>query len=677
VTIDDKLSELEGVGPARLGLLHKLNIRTISDLLETVPRKYIDFSDIKAINKLRPGQLSIKAKLSNLNTRYIRGGLTITEALASDETGSVRVVWFNQPYRSKNTDLSKIYYLSGVYQLQKSRWQLQNPFTEEVSDNPINTARILPIYQETAGLKSQQLRKIISKCLAQIRNIPEDLPEWVINNHELMTYFSCLQTLHQPKTASELASAKESLSFREVFRLSLAAHLNQQNTLTNAIPLKLDVVEIKKLIDSLKFELTDDQKIAIWQTLQDMSKKKSMNRLIQGDVGSGKTIVALIAAYQAFLCGQKTLFMAPTTILAKQHFSTAKLLLKKFVPNSAVLLLTSETIKDQRGKIEKLARSEKPILLIGTQSLIQESLIVKNLGLVIADEQHRFGVDQRSKLFSNNNTSPHYLSLSATPIPRTLALTLFGEVKFSHIKQMPIGRTPVNTEIISSTTRSEFYIKLAKMINENHKAYIVCPTIDSDSSLTGRKTTTNLEEELKKGPLKGLGIEHINGRLKSKTIESALDRFRKGKSKVLISTTVIEVGIDDPNATVMVIESPEAFGLAQLHQLRGRVGRGKKESFCYLISSEEPLTNRLRAMITTNDGFSLAEYDLKIRGPGAIYGKLQHGALDLKVTRLDNLAMIRSATKAAKEFIQKNEKLIQYPQLENKVKTYSQIKTIN
>ncbi len=672
------ISTLKGVGDELAKKLAILGVKTVGDLVDYYPRRYEDYSNISPVAKMQPGVVTIQAKISQVSGRYVRRGMHITEALASDESGSVRLVWFNQPYRAGAIKAGHDYFISGDYALRRSRFSILNPSAELTSDFPVNTARIIPIYRETKGLKSSYIRKLVREAIRGMDDMPEHLPEWILKEKELISYSSAVSSMHFPDDGEDLALARKRLGFEEVFQLSLAALLNKQEFSKGKamkVPFKEELA--KEFVSKLPFKLTDAQRKIAWQIYQDMEKDSPMNRLIEGDVGSGKTVVAAMAAIMAMEQGYQVAFMAPTEILARQHAETLYKLLENVGIESEVgLLVGSLRPKSKSSMQEKIASGEVK-LIVGTHALISEKVDMHRLGLIIIDEQHRFGVEQRKKLQAKAGHMPHVLHMSATPIPRSIALTLYGELDISILDEMPPGRQVIKTKICSPNSRAILYQEIEVELSAGRQMFVVCPLI-TESDASDKSSAEAVFEHMSKKDFKNRRVGLLHGRMKSEEKDQVMQDFISRKYDILVSTTVIEVGVDVPNATMMLIESAETFGLAQVHQLRGRVGRGAHQSHCYLMMSDSKApTQRLRALETINDGFKLAELDLKLRGPGAIYGKMQHGALDLRVAELSDVKLIASARTAAQEFLDKKEKLIKYPHLANRVTTLRAITNLN
>jgi ATP-dependent DNA helicase RecG len=659
---DDPITAVKGVGNAVAEKLAMLGLRTVGDLIEYYPRRYNDFSMLTPIHQLRPGPVSVQAVIKQVKGRYMRRGMHITEAVATDETDSVRLIWFNQPYRERGMKPDQPYFISGTYELSHNRFAIMNPSTELASDFPVSTARIVPVYRETKGLSSNQLRKMVRETIPLMRSLPETLPDWIIAEQKLMSLARALETMHFPESNEALLAARRRLGFEEVYELSLASLLNKYELLQDtSLAIPFDDQLAREFVSNLPFKLTDAQRKVVWQVYQDMQKTQPMNRLVEGDVGSGKTVVATMAALMAVAEGFQVALMAPTELLARQHAETIYNLLEPMgIQDRVSLLVGGMGAKQKRRAYEQIAEGRVQFI-IGTHALIQEQVDMQRLGLVIIDEQHRFGVEQRKKLMAKAGHMPHLLSLTATPIPRSLALTLYGELDISVIDAKPAGRKPVITEICSPNSKTQLYATIDTELAAGRQMFVVCPLI-TESGTMKALSVEQVYEQLAKKDFKHRRIGLLHGKMKPAEKQAIMQQFTAHELDILVSTTVIEVGVDVPNASIMLIEAADRFGLAQIHQLRGRVGRGGHNGYCYLMMSDSSAPpQRLKALERTNDGFKLAELDLELRGPGAIYGTSQHGELDLRVATLTDIDLIASARQCAADYIERGEDLVKYP----------------
>ncbi len=672
------IEELKGVGDELAKKLLVLGIKTVGDLITNYPRKYEDYSHVIAIKNLKPGQVTLEAEISQVTGRYVRRGLHITEAIATDKTGSIRLVWFNQPYRASGIKRNQPYYIAGEFALRRGRFSITNPSVELVSGFPVNTARIIPIYRETKGLKSFTIRKLIRQALTDVGDLGDHLPQWLTEEQKLRGYADAVMEMHFPSSAEALTKAKRRLGFEEVFELTLAALLNKYELYKNkalAIPFHDELA--RNFVSKLPFKLTDAQRKATWRIYQDMAKRQPMNRLLEGDVGSGKTVVAAMAALMALKQGFQVALMAPTEILARQHADNLYKLLANVDYQNHVGLLIGGLKPKQKLEARKRIASGDINFIVGTHALIAEQVDIHNLGLIIVDEQHRFGVEQRKKLQAKAGHMPHVLHMTATPIPRSLALTLYGELDISILDELPAGRKRIITRIWSPNSRTQLNKILDKELSAGRQVFVVGPLI-LDTDLSKGLSVEEVFERVSKHEFKHRRVGLLHGKLKLAEKDKIMQKFANHEFDILVSTTVIEVGVDVPNTTVMVIEGAERFGLAQIHQLRGRVGRSEHQSYCYLIPSDSQDPGlRLRALETMSDGFKLAELDLQLRGPGAIYGTMQHGALDLRVANLADIRLIAAARTAAQEFIDKNERLKNYPELAKRISTLRAVTNLN
>jgi len=678
MTLRDPLTATKGIGPAQAAKFAVLGVKTVADLIDYYPRRYDDFSTVTPVAKLRPGAVTIEAEIKQAKGRYVRRGLHITEAVASDDSGSVRLVWFNQPYRAAALKSDQPYFISGQYELSRRRFAIMNPSAEAASSFPLSTARILAVYRETKGLTSRQIRQAVQQLLPVVEKLPETLPAWLIQKHGLLSRAAALQAIHFPESSERLEAARRRLGFEEVLRLSLASLLNRrENQHENALQIPYDEQLAVSFSKSLPFKLTDAQRVTVMRVYKDLERPQPMNRLVEGDVGSGKTVVAAMAALMALAQGWQVALMAPTELLARQHAATIHDLLDPLGYGDKVDLLVGGLTPAQKKRAHRAIADGRAQFIIGTQALIQEKVDMRGLALIIVDEQHRFGVEQRKTLMTKAGHMPHVLSLTATPIPRSLALTLYGELDISVLADKPAGRQPVITELVSPNSRAQLYKKIDAELAAGRQMFVVCPLIGESEALDA-SAAENVYQELSKKTFKHRRVGLLHGKMKAADKQKIMQRFVDHKLDILVSTTVIEVGVDVPNATIMMIESPERFGLAQLHQLRGRVGRGEHQAYCYLLLSDSSApSRRLRALASSHDGFRLAELDLELRGPGAIYGTSQHGQLDLRIAKLSDTRLIAAARGAAQELLDKEADLLKYKQLMSEVTRLRAVTNLN
>lgn len=677
MNIATKLESVKGVGPKTAEQLHVSGLDTVGDLINFLPRKFEDFSEVVTIADISPGKRTIKARCEKIETRRVRRDMTITTATLTDNSGKLQAVWFNQAYRvGQLKDPKTEFYFSGEFEFSYNRYQLTNPSAELVKDLPVQTDRLLPIYPSIKGLKSQTVRKILDELRPFITMLPETLPEWLIASQNLVSRSDAVLRMHFPYEVKDIAQAKERIAFEEVFQLLLASQLNKQaNARLTGWPIPFEQTVVKQFVASLPFELTPGQKRAAWDVLQDFEKAVPMNRLIQGDVGAGKTVVAGVAARQAASHGFQSAVLAPTEILASQHAETLQNLLSPF--GVQVALLTGSVKGKRREELLKQLKAGEINILIGTHALLEPSVEFHRLGFVVIDEQHRFGVNQRQALLQKSQHMPHLLAMTATPIPRSLALTVYGELDVSVIAEKPKDRLPIITKIWQPTSRPKLYEAIDQEIAKGRQAYVICKLID-DNPLNDTKSVQAEYRKLRNSVFGHRTIGLLHGKMKPAEKDAVMGDFAAGRLDILVSTTVVEVGVDVPNATVMMIEDADTYGLSQLHQLRGRVGRSSHQSYCFLLTSDtKKPSQRLREVEKSGDGFYLAEVDLQLRGPGEIYGRAQHGALNLQVANLGDTKLIARAQKAAKEFITRGEDLIQYKELAKEVEKYQRLTTLN
>ncbi|MEX0877674.1 MAG: ATP-dependent DNA helicase RecG [Candidatus Spechtbacterales bacterium] len=672
--------EIQRIGSVYAKRLKKLGIEKVRDLLFHFPSRYEDYSKITSIANVNPDDfVTIQGKIVHISERNsFKRNLKIIEAVIEDETDTIKAVWFNQSYVKNRLDTNSPVLLAGKVTHGKDGIYLSNPASEVVrlDSVPIHTGRIVPIYPETRGVTSRWLRYIIYKLLPLAENIEDPMPEEILKAHDLLPLKDALYTIHFPANMEIAQKAKRRFEFEQLFYVQLSAlktKLDLQKE--NSPKIKTEVELTKKFVKSLPFTLTDSQKKASWQILKDMERKVPMNRMLEGDVGSGKTIVAALAALNVAKAGFQTALMAPTEILAEQHFKSLSELFKNQDIQIALFTrshqkttihekkLTKETIKKEiaTGAVD---------LIIGTHTLAQENVKFKNLGLVVIDEQHRFGVSYRAALAKKTGQSssakasarhgksspiPHLLSMTATPIPRSLALTIYGDLDISLLKEMPEGRKEIITKIVPPSKRNEAYKLIQKELDVGRQAFCIFPLIEVSEKLEA-KAAKEEYEKLSSGPFKNYNVGLLHGKIKAKEKEEIMRDMKEGKIDLLVATSVVEVGIDIPNATIMMVDGAERFGLAQLHQFRGRVGRDKHQSYCFLLteSNTDSTAKRLQALTKAKNGFELAEYDLKFRGAGDLYGVRQSGMPDIAMASLSNMELIEETRDSANKILEKD-----------------------
>ena len=669
VTLNTDIRYIKGVGEARAKSLAKLGITDLRSLLSYFPRAYDDRRAYKKIADLIPGEnacvcavIAGEPKLSR-----IRKGLDLIKLRAVDETGALELTYFNQSYLKNTFHTGDAYVFFGRAEGTPSRPQMTNPLFERECAHQI-TGRIMPIYPLTAGVSQSMLYKAVEQGLAAcVDELPDILPENVRLVYQLCHTRFAYENIHFPTDDEALSAARRRLAFEELFLLALGLKLLRERR-TFVAGKQCKKVDLSPFFTSLPFSLTGAQRRAIGDIARDLTGKRPMNRLVQGDVGSGKTMVAAAAIYMAAKNGLQCALMAPTEILAEQHYrSLAPLLEPLGIP--CALLTASTTAKERRALNERL-RSGELSLVIGTHALLSPDVQYQNLGLVVTDEQHRFGVDQRAAL-SAKGDDPHLLVMSATPIPRTLALMIYGDLDVSILNELPPGRQKIDTFAVPSSYHARIYAFLRKLVADGRQAYIVCPMVAENDELPDeRKAVTAYAETLQKEVFPDLRIAPIHGKMKPKEKDAVMRAFAAHEIDVLVSTTVIEVGVDVPNAALMLIENAECFGLSQLHQLRGRVGRGRHKSYCVLVSDNKGEENkqRLKVMSSTSDGFAIAEEDLKLRGPGDFFGSRQHGLPSLRVADLScDLSLLHETQSAAEQLLAADPALKNHPLLKARV----------
>ena len=649
--LSDPVTILKGVGPARAKQFENLNIFTLRDLICHFPRGYEDRTKILPIEKLQPDvPACFRGMVMNTpRTSHIRKGLDLTKVQVADSSGRLNLTFFNNKYAAQALQYGKEYIFYGAVSGDFIGYNMTNPVFEEMDSPPVTTRRILPVYPLTAGLSNAVLLKAVRQAMAVCDTPAEILPEEVRSRYGILPAERAYSAIHEPNSMAEAELARKRLIFEEFFVFSAGLALMR----TARAEKKTDRyhnVEMEAFYRALPFQLTGAQLRSVSEILKDFQKGTPMNRLVQGDVGSGKTMVAAAAAYCAIQNGCQAALMAPTEILAEQHYQSLGRLLSPLGIRTE-LLTGSMSVKEKRQVRERIASGEAQ-LVVGTHALLSDTTQFHNLGIVITDEQHRFGVGQRAKL-SAKGRDPHLLVMSATPIPRTLALLMYGDLDVSVLNELPPGRETVDTFLVGESYRSRINAFIRRQVAEGHQCFIVCPAVEENEDL-GIKAATVWAETLQKTVFPDLRIALLHGQMKGVEKEEAMASFARGDADVMVATTVIEVGVDVPNATLMVIEDADRFGLSQLHQLRGRVGRGKAKSYCILTSrnkNQETLM-RLKALCKTTDGFKIAEEDLKLRGPGDFFGSRQSGLPAFRVADLSlDLATLKEAQQASAEWI--------------------------
>lgn len=643
--------KIPGVGPAYASRLEKLGIRTARDLLLHLPHRYDDFSVISKAAHVQEGEtVTVQGKLLDIKNAYTRNGFVLQQGKIQDDSGTLDVMWFNQRFLTRVLHKDDYVSLSGKVEKNKNKLQMTTPQYEVLSlivqdevlhMTSIHTGRLVPVYPETEGISSKWLRiriHALIREIGEIRDIREYLPVEILKENNLMSLEEAVKKVHFPDSLRQAEEARRRLAFDELLMAQIQAKTRRNELEKQKVGNKLQIVEVREKFrmfsDNLPFSLTTAQKKVINEIFQDLACSKPMNRLLQGDVGSGKTVVAAIAMLAAKLNGYQAALMAPTEILANQHYQTLSTLLSKL--NTSVGIAT--------GSRKDYLNSD---IVVGTHALLSDNLNFAKLGLIVIDEQHRFGVSQRAKL-AEKGINPHVLTMTATPIPRTIALTLYGDLNLSVLDEMPANRLPIKTWVVPKEKRTAAYDWIRK---QKTQAFIICPLIEESETLQTVKSAKTEYEHLSSKVFPDLKLGLLHGRMKPKEKDKTLEDFRKQKTDILVATPVVEVGIDIPTATIMVIEAADRFGLAQLHQLRGRVGRGDKQSYCLLFTENqsEGAIKRLKNLEKMTNGMELAEADLRFRGPGQRFGTAQHGRWDLKIADFSDLDLIEKTNKLASE----------------------------
>ncbi len=660
VDLNKDVKYVKTVGPNRVKLLNKLNIYTLKDLITYYPRDYEDRSKPKNIYECVDGEETlIEAMVAGKMSEMHKGRMTISKLTVKDQTGTCYITWFNQGYLRDKFQAGKMYRFFGKISIKGNRVEMNSPVFDEIEQTK-NTGKIIPIYPLTFELKQSTLRRIIENGLVEVKNqLPETLPDYILKNNNLWGINEAIEKIHFPVEFSDFNKARERLVFEELLSMQLALLKLKNNYEHDENGIQFNKqVHMSDVINILPFRLTKAQLRVLEEIDRDMESTRPMNRLLQGDVGSGKTVVAMISAYKAVKSGYQVAIMAPTAILASQHLEGFQGILNQFGIRTE-LLISSITKKKKTEILEKLQNGEIDII-IGTHAILEENVIFKNLGLVVTDEQHRFGVKQRSKIASKAQ-NPDIIAMSATPIPRTLALILYGDLDISIIDELPPNRKKIETFAVRKNMEERVNNFIKKQIEEGRQAYIVCPLVEENEEMT-LKSVIELAEKYQKETFSQYKVEYLHGKMKAKEKDDIMKRFKDGEIDILIATTVIEVGVNVPNASIMVVENAERFGLAQLHQLRGRVGRGEYQSYCILKyeGNSETIRQRMKVMCDTNDGFIISEKDLELRGSGDFFGTEQHGLPEFKIANLfEDIGILKKVQKISLDIMEKDPKLEQ------------------
>ncbi len=671
----ESIRSLKGIGDKTAKLYEKLGIFTVGDLLSHYPRAYESMEPPVPIGSLKEDQvMAVSSALTKAPDLVRFNRMQMVSVYLKDLTGSVQVVWFNMPYMKNNLKPGTVYVFRGRVVKKRGRLMMEQPevFTQEAYEAVAPSMQ--PVYSQTKGLGNKAIVKAVSQALESRTLEREYMPSYIRKKHQLAEINYAVEHIHFPENQSQLLFARKRLVFDEFFLfLTGVRKLKEKRADQTSAYVMKPAAQVKEFEDSLPYKLTPAQKRTWEEIAGDLSSGLVMNRLVQGDVGSGKTIVALLALLTAAYNGFQGALMAPTEVLARQHFeSVNQLLSQRNMEIRTVLVTGSMTAREKRQAYEKI-RTHEADLIIGTHALIQEKVEYHNLALVITDEQHRFGVGQR-ELFSGKGEDPHVLVMSATPIPRTLAIILYGDLDISVIDQLPQGRQPIKNCVVNPQWRPKAYEFIRKQVEEGRQAYVICPMVEP-SELLEAENVLDYTKTLRKELPSSITVEYLHGQMKGKEKNAIMERFASGDIQVLVSTTVIEVGVNVPNATVMMIENAERFGLAQLHQLRGRVGRGAFQSYCIMVncSQDESTGKRLEILNQSNDGFYIASQDLKLRGPGDIFGLRQSGDLEFKLADIfTDAALLKAASQEVNQLLDEDPELEkeEYQELSRRISAY-------
>ncbi|OQY20743.1 MAG: hypothetical protein B6I34_08490 [Anaerolineaceae bacterium 4572_32.1] len=659
--LDSPVTVLVGVGKNRAEQFKKLGITTIRDLLYHFPHRYNDYSALKTINQLQYGEtVTIMGAIWETKSRRTRKGGTLIQSIIADGTATIQATWFNQPYLLKELKAGRQIVLSGKIDAYLGRLVMNSPEWEFLDKEQIHTGRLVSVYPLTKGLRAKWLRRLIKRTVSYwSKRLPDHLPPQVCESLNLPDLERALTQIHFPDDKESLEQARRRLSFDEFLLIQLGVLRQRQLWRSRpGRPLEANPALLEAFCASLPFALTTAQKRVTNEIVSDLGQAHPMSRLLQGDVGSGKTVVAAAAMLMVSAAGAQAVLMAPTEILAEQHLKSLRLLYEQLDDSATrpprVRLLTGSVTGDARERVYADIASGEADVIVGTHALIQQGVEFQDLALAIVDEQHRFGVEQRSALRQKGH-NPHMLVMTATPIPRTLSLTIYGDLDVSTLDEMPPGRQPIETRWFLPRERERAYNLIRSQVEKGHQAFIICPLVEESGQIEA-KAAVEEHERLQQNIFPDLSLGLLHGRLKGAEKEAVMAQFQRKELDILVSTSVVEVGIDVPNATVMLVEGANRFGLAQLHQFRGRVGRGKARSICILLSDtpSEDSVERLRAIESTQDGFKLAEVDLEMRGPGEFFGTRQSGMPPLRMAKLSDVHILEQARRIAKDIFERD-----------------------
>lgn len=661
VDLNKDVKYIKGVGPNRAALLNKLGIFTLGDLITYYPRDYEDRSKPKKICDVANGEEVLVQGIvqSKLVESRIRKGLTLYRTKIADDTGFMEIVWYNQSYLKNQIKQGQVYNFFGKVSLKYNKKEMNSPVFD-IDTKTKNTGKIVPLYPLTYSLSQNVLRGIIENGIKEIEGqLPETLPEYILKNYSLYDINTAIKQIHFPDNFEKYELARKRLAFEELLIMQLALLTLKKSYTHQEKGIVFDKnIKMADLIDNLPFKLTKAQLRVLEEIDNDMESEKPMNRLLQGDVGSGKTIVSIISAYKAVKSGYQVAIMAPTAILASQHLESFTQILGAY-GIKCELLISNITKKRKEEMLERLKNGEIDVI-IGTHALLEENVVFKNLGLVVTDEQHRFGVKQRGTIVAKGN-NPDTLVMTATPIPRTLALILYADLDISIIDELPPNRQKIDTFAVTKRLEERVNNFVKKQIDEGRQAYIVCPLVEENEEINAQ-SVLELAERYKNEVFADYKVEYLHGKMKPKEKDEIMEKFKKGEIDILISTTVIEVGVNVPNASIMIVENAERFGLAQLHQLRGRVGRGEYKSYCILKyqGNSDIIRQRMSIMQETNDGFKISEKDLELRGSGEFFGTKQHGLPEFKIANIfQDMPMLKNIQSIASNILQEDPELEQ------------------